>query len=188
MTELSLFPTPPLAGYDKTTGDIRLHSPESLGVVSIALPFGNQDRARAVIASAYGVHLPSPGKSVIATDGARLVMLGPDLAFIIFPHSAPDAGDVVRSKLGNAVYTTDQTDAWTALAIEGSSTRDALERICPIDLHPESFALDDAARTVMEHLGVLIIRVGDNDFLLLSASSSANSFLHALETSIANVS
>ncbi|MCY3983283.1 MAG: sarcosine oxidase subunit gamma [Roseovarius sp.] len=186
MAELSLFSTPPLDGYDKSTGDIRLYSPEALAVVSIALPLGSEDSALAIIASAYGVDLPSPGKSVIAPDGARLVRLGLDQAFIIFPHSAPDAEDVVQGKLEDAVYVTDQTDAWTALAIEGSSTRDALERICPIDLHPKSFAVDDAARTVMEHLGVLIIRAGDNDFLLLSASSSANSFLHALETSIAN--
>jgi sarcosine oxidase subunit gamma len=44
-----------------------------------------------------------------------------------------------------------------------------------------------AQRTVMEHLGVLILRTGDDAFMLLSASSSAKSFLHALETSVANV-
>ena len=40
----------------------------------------------------------------------------------------------------------------------------------------------------MEHLGTIIIRTEQDTFLLLSASSSAGSFLHAVETSIRNVS
>ena len=47
--------------------------------------------------------------------------------------------------------------------------------------------MDHAARTVMEHLGVLILRTGEDDYLLLSASSSAKSFLHAVEVSLTNV-
>ena len=39
----------------------------------------------------------------------------------------------------------------------------------------------------MEHLGVLIMRTGEDRFLLLSASSSAGSFLHAVETAIKSV-
>jgi sarcosine oxidase subunit gamma len=39
----------------------------------------------------------------------------------------------------------------------------------------------------MEHLGVLILRSGDDEYLLLSASSSARSFLHAVETSLRNI-
>ncbi|MYA88775.1 MAG: sarcosine oxidase subunit gamma, partial [Boseongicola sp. SB0662_bin_57] len=37
--------------------------------------------------------------------------------------------------------------------------------------------------TVMEHMGAMAIRTGDDAFLLLSAGSSAESFLHAVETS-----
>ena len=62
--------------------------------------------------------------------------------------------------------------------------REALERICPLDLHPDAFGVDHAARTVMEHLGVLIIRTGEEAYLLLSASSSAGSFQHALHLSM----
>ena len=48
--------------------------------------------------------------------------------------------------------------------------------------------LDQHARTSMEHLDTLIIRTAENSYHLMSASSSAGSFLHAVETSIKNVS
>ena len=188
MADYTLISAPPLAGHDETIGGIRLHAPADLAIVSIALPLGAEDAGLKAIKAAYGADMPAPGKSVVGKDGARLVRLGPDQGFVIFTHPTADAREVVDGKLKGKAYTTDQTDVWTGLAIEGARARTALERICPLDLHPETFAIDDAARTVMEHLGVLIIRTDANGYLLLSASSSANSFLHAIETSIENVS
>jgi len=131
--------------------------------------------------------LPAPGQSVMGNDDTRLVRLGPAQAFAIFTRATPDAEPHVQSLLKGAAYTTDQTDVWTGLMLDGLLARTALERICPIDLHPDAFAEGAAARTVMEHLGVLIIRTGPDAYLLLSASSSAGSFLHAVETSLVNV-
>ncbi|MBT8415130.1 MAG: hypothetical protein KJO30_12445, partial [Boseongicola sp.] len=53
----------------------------------------------------------------------------------------------------------------------------------PLDLDPDTFPTGSAARTVMEHLGAMIVRVDDTRFWLMSARSSAMSFLHAVETS-----
>lgn len=185
MSDFTLISAPPLAGYAQDFGDVSLKAPADLALVSIALPLGGEDAAEKAIATVYGVALPAPGKSVPSKDGkARLVRLGPDQAFVIFTHATPDAERFVAGKLKGAAYTTDQTDVWTGLEISGTGSRKALERICPLDLHPGSFAVDDANRTVMEHLGVLIIRTGAEAYLLLSASSSAGSFLHAVETSI----
>jgi sarcosine oxidase subunit gamma len=186
--DLTLTSAPPLAGYDANFGDLHLTAPADLAIVSLALPLGGEDAARKAIKSAYGIELPAPGKSALSKDGARLVRLGLDMAFVIFTHATPDAEPVVAGKLKGKLYTTDQTDVWTGLSLSGPRARAALERICPIDLHADAFAEGDAARTVMEHLGALIIRTGPDAFLLLSASSSAGSFLHAIETSIDNIS
>ena len=56
----------------------------------------------------------------------------------------------------------------------------SVARICPIDLHADAFGPDHATRTVMEHIGAMILRTGEDAFLLLSARSSAQSFLHAV--------
>ena len=118
----------------------------------------------------------------------RLVRLGIDQLFIIFPRAQKDAGAEPHTAkiLGGGFYTTDQSDVWVTLELSGAGARRALERICPLDLMPESFGIGAAARTTMEHLGTIIIRNDADSFLLMSASSSAQSFLHALETSIIN--
>ncbi|GAW35780.1 sarcosine oxidase, gamma subunit family [Roseovarius sp. A-2] len=187
MAEYTLQAEPPLAGTKMEIAGVRLWAPADLALVSLALPLGREDAADRAIKSAYGVDLPEIGRSVLAEDDTRLIRLAPDLAFALFTHATPDAGRVVAQRLNDALYTTDQTDVWVALALSGPDARRALERICPIDLHPQVFGLGHAARTVMEHLGVLILRTGEDDYLLLSASSSAKSFLHAVEVSLHNI-
>ncbi|MEM6587883.1 MAG: sarcosine oxidase subunit gamma [Pseudomonadota bacterium] len=188
MVKFNLVSAPPLAGYHQAFGGVTLHAPEDLAIVNMAVPLGGDARALKAVNTGYGVDLPELGKSVETKKGAaRLVRLSPDQAFVIFTHPAPDAEDVVTKRVKKAMYLTDQTDVWTGLEINGPGALAALERVCPIDLNPGAFAMGDAARTVMEHLGVLIIRTGEDRYLLLSASSSAGSFLHMLETSIRNV-
>lgn len=187
MSEYTLTPAPPLVGANMTIGEVRLRVPVGLAIVSLALPLGDEAEAAKAVQVAWGKALPEVGQSVTAKDGVRLVRLGQDQAFVIFPHTPPDAAQVVAARLNGRTYVTDQTDAWAVLEMGGPQSRTALERICPLDLHPKVFAIDAAARTVMEHLGVLIIRTGGDAFLLLSASSSADSFLHAVQTSMQNV-
>ncbi|MEM7074469.1 MAG: sarcosine oxidase subunit gamma [Pseudomonadota bacterium] len=186
MADFTLTSEPPLAGTQTTRGSVRLSAPESLAIVSVALPLGQEKPACSAIESAFKLVFPDPGQSTVAQDGTRLVRTGPDQALLIFEWPTPDAESHVASKLKGKAYTTDQTDVWVALALEGPDCRAVLERICPIDLDPTAFAENDAARTMMEHLGVLIVSTGKDSFLLLSASSSARTFLHALETSMFN--
>ncbi|SEM22132.1 sarcosine oxidase subunit gamma [Roseovarius tolerans] len=187
MAEYTLQAEPPLAGTEMEIAGVRLSAPADLAVVSLALPLGGESAAEEAVKDAYGLDFPGIGRSALAGDGTRLIRLAPDLVFALFTHATPDAERVVAEGLKGAVYTTDQTDVWVALALSGPNTRRALERICPVDLHPEVFGVDHAARTVMEHLGVLILRAGADDYLLLSASSSARSFLHAVEVSLRNI-
>ena len=87
----------------------------------------------------------------------------------------------MQGKLDGKGYTTDQTDAWVVLEISGPDTMAAMERLCPLDL--ASFETGTSGRTVMEHMGAFVVKIEDNRFWLMSASSSAASFLHAVETS-----
>lgn len=188
MAEFQLTAARPLAGYDKRFGAITLRAPADLALVSLAFPLGQEDIAQKAIKAAYGHALPEVGKAHAAKDETILIRMSRDQGFVLFTHATPDAERVVAEELKGAAYTTDQTDVWTVLEISGPDARTALMRICPLDLHDGSFAVMHAARTVMEHLGTIIIRTGPEAWLLLSATSSAGSFLHAVETSIRNVS
>lgn len=179
----NLFPEPPLGGFDQRFGELRLHERTELALVSLAIPQAGDTAAKKAIKSAYNLDLPRPGQST-ASKTHRLIRTAPDQAMLVFGDAAANAEPTVRTALKGACYTTLQTDAWVALFLSGAQARTVLERLCPLDLHDSAFPVGAAARTVMEHMGALIVREAQDGFLLLSASSSARSFLHAVETSI----
>jgi len=187
VAEFTLIAEPPLARIERTFGQTRLWAPADLAIVSVALPLGQEEAARKAMSSAFGTDLPEQGRFATAEEATWLTAMSPDQAFVIFPHHGTDAEHVVQQRLNGKAYTTNQSDAWVALCINGPEARIALERICPIDLSPNTFTTGSAARTFMEHLGVLILRTGETQYHLFSASSSADSFLHAVETSLRNV-
>lgn len=172
-----------LGGYDRSIGGIRLRERTELALVSLALPRGQEGEAERAIDSAFGLDLPEPGDSV-TTGTHRLVWMGTDQMMLVFENDAPLAEPGVRAALEGACYTTSQTDGWVILSVSGTGTREALSRICPIDLHERAFQIGNATRTTMEHMGAMVLRDGDESFLLFSASSSAKSFLKAVEDSI----
>mgnify|MGYP001598992241 CR=1 FL=1 len=189
MGEFTLKAEPFLGGYERDFGSASIKELHQAAIVSFALPNGGETKAEQTLNSVFGVECPKVGNSVLSKDGsARLMRLGPDQLFCLLrdKQDTHAAYRDMNQKLGQDIYTTDQSDVWVCLEISGSQTLKALERICPIDLHPDHFTIGSMARTTMEHLGTIILRSAENTYVLLSASSSANSFLHALETSIEN--
>lgn len=183
MDSFSLVSEPFLGGYSCDFDGTTLREVVDLTLISIAQPLGGQERLQKSVRSAWACALPAPGHCAVSKDETtRLLCLGPDAFFAIIA-GAGAAGDV-RARLGDAAYYTDQSDNWVGLQLSGPLAETALERICPIDIDPGVLPVGAFARTTMEHLGVIIMPNGNHSFLLLSASSSAKSFLHALETSI----
>ena len=102
-------------------------------------------------------------------------------------HSKLSAENKITDKVGETIYVTDQSDSWVIIKIGGPKSRAALERVCPIDLNPDFFPAGNVARTLLDHLGTIIMAEGNDQFLLLSARSSAHSFCKTLQRSIENV-
>ena len=186
MADLILTPETPLGGLRHETGGVAIVEITDRAIVSVAVPLGGRERLNGALTSAYGVGLPDIGTSM-RSDATVLLGLQTDLVFLVFdrPERRPDLA--VREKIGDAGHVTDQSDAWVALQVCGPKARATLERICPLDLHSGIFTEGTVARTVMEHLGVIIHRDGADSFLMLSARSSAESFARAVVTSAQNV-
>ncbi len=188
MSNLSLTAQSALGGIRRDFEGVSLAEVGGHALVSVATPLGGGERLAKAIASSYGAKLPTVGYSSLSDNGrARFLGLQPDQMFLLFEHEDDEALAAVTGQLGDAGYYTDQSDSWAMLRISGPAGRTALERICMLDLHPDSFDIDAVARTTMEHLGVIILREAADSFLLMSPRSSATSFLHAIETSIINV-
>ena len=178
--KISLEAAPLLGGASLELSGNRIVERDDLAIVSIATPLGGEEALAEALRNGWSLDVPKPTRSSLSGE-VRAVRTAPDQMMLIFPHATPDAEAVVQERLGGTGYTTDQTDGWIVLEVAGPDTLSAMERICPLDL--PSFEIGGTGRTVMEHMGAMTVRTGDDAFLLLSASSSAASFLHAVETS-----
>ena len=185
--DFTLEPKALLGGADIKIGDNRIVELDELAIVSIATPQGGADILAKALENGWNINVPEPAQTKISGD-TRAVRTSPDQMLLVFPHETPDANAIVQGKLDGAGYTTDQTDNWITLDVSGPDVHAALERLSPVDLSLVAFPVDASARTVMERMGALVIRISEDRFLLMSASSSAASFLHAIETSFLYVS
>ncbi len=188
MAEFQLTARPPL-GVEPIVGDgVEAGEVLGLSIVSIAAPIGGEAELGVSVNSVFGIGLPAVGEAIRSeNDGTWLLGLQPGQWFAVFECPEPRPLDVMRAKVADAAYLTDQSDSFAIVRIKGARSREALERICPIDLHPDEFSVGTVTRTLMEHLGVIILREDEDAFMLMSARSSARSFWHAVETSIRNV-
>ena len=182
MADITLQAVPVLGGVDKTLVENRIVERSDLAIVSVATPCDGGEALASALQNGWALEMPSHTRSTTIAD-TRAVRTASDQLLLFFQHDTPDANSVVQGKLAGAGYTTDQTDSWVVLEVSGPDTLAALERICPLDLHSQNFPVNASARTIMEHMGAIIIRLDPEKFLLLSASSSSGSFLHAVETS-----
>ena len=190
MADFALTARTPLDGYARTFGSVALAELAGLALVSAAVPQGGDAAFAAALAEGIGASRPATGESAPGDRfGARILGMQPDQLFILFEPPDPDrAAETVAEALGPAAYVTDQSDSWAMLRIAGAGAgaRAALERICMLDLDEDAFPQGKVARTVMEHLAVIVLRDGPDSFLLMSPRSSARSFLHAVEVSVEN--
>ena len=187
MPEFPLEPRTPLAGYAREFGGVRLKEVTDLSLVSLAVPSGGAGRLARVLDGAFGIGIPEVGHTAFSPGEKLYVLrLQNDQLFLAFEYSGDAAVAAVAGRLGDAGYYTEQTDSWAMLRIEGTGCRRALRRICMLDLEPGVFPCGAVSRTTMEHIGVIIMHEAPESFLLLAQRSYAESFLHALETSITN--
>ena len=185
MPEFKLVSEPLLGGYSEEFDGTKIEEVSDLAIVSIACPLGGSKRLRSAVSDAWSIDLPRPGTAEVSNEsGITLMFMAPDMHFALFRKDDRSPVERVAGELGDAAYCTDQTDNWVALRLSGAHSASALERICPVDVSPGSFPAGSATRTVLEHMGSVVYCESELRYLLLSASSSADSFLHAVETSV----
>jgi len=149
-------------------------------LLSIAASVNQIDSVSAALNNSAGVTWAEIGKSTTHGNVACLGLQA-EQVFLMSEHNDNDH-QALAKELAAVARVTDQSDSWVTIEVSGSRSRDVLERICPIDLEDSVFQDGAVARTLMEHLGVIVYRYQDT-YRLLSARSSADSFLHAITQS-----
>ena len=127
-----------------------------------------------------GVPLPGPATHQPGTPYSAF-WTAAEMWFVEAPFATHELiADQLKSALGDAASVTEQTDAWVAFDLAAADLAPILERLCNVDFRvaPDGYA----TRTVMEHLGVYLIKHGPGAARIYGPRSSAESLLHAIET------
>ncbi len=189
MAELTLTARQALQGKSAVHTGCELRTTPQRSIASIARRrSGSTQALSSALQSAHELELPAPGAFTV--NASLLVIWAGLNQWLAFGdmQTHPRLHDDLQASIGEHADITEQTDAWATVAISGEHSRAVLERVCALDLGPQAFPPGSAARTTMEHLNVIIACVETSPtFVLASASSSAQSFWHALETALGSV-
>lgn len=194
-THFTLTASSPLDGYSAIiNGAALVEITAALSIVSVA-PFTNDGTSfKTSIAKLFSSDLPN-ATTAYEQPGKKVCLFLPSAHgqwFLCFDNDGADpiykAKNLLGKRLSNRIAMTEQSDSWVVLALYGPLVRHTLERICPIDCSATAMPVGTTVRTVIEHLGTIILRRPDDSngnpcFWLLSARSSAASFLSTITAS-----
>jgi len=148
-----------------------------VALASVAARRGAGAALRAAARRHFSLDPPGPGWCAAGTP-VGFFWIGHEQWFAEAARDTlPDLASALGAALGDTAAITDQSDAWARLRLAGPRTRDVLEKLSPLDHDPSAFPTGAVARTVMEHVAVIIMAVSDEPaFTLLTPRSSARSF------------
>ncbi len=182
MARISLIANKTHAGHMREIAGNRIAVRDDLGLVSVAIPQGGDAALAGTLQHALGLDTPQVPETTSNGD-VTAFRLAPDQIMILAPDQDGTAHAKLDDLLGAVAYLTDQSDGSIIVEVQGPDVLAAMERLCPLDLGPSGLRPGHAARTVLEHIGTVVLRTDPDQFLLIAPGSSAASFLHAVETS-----
>lgn len=160
-------------------GPLRITERTDLALASVAARRGRMaDLATA--ARAAGLPLPDAARHQAGAPYSAF-WTAPEMWFVEAPFGSHELiADQLKAALGDAASITEQTDAWVVFDLAAADLAPLLERLCNLDFGtaPKGFA----TRSVIEHLGVYLVKQDQGAVRLYGPRSSAESLLHALET------
>ena len=131
--------------------------------------------AHAALAAATGVGLPSAvGKVAGDAQGTAVLWQGPDEFLVVAPEGSTLADELVTALGSDAGQVVDLSANRTIIELSGPSARLVLEKGCPADLHPRSFAVGTAISTVLGPVPLLLWKTAEDTFRLLPRASFAD--------------
>jgi len=183
----SLQPLTALGKREATTvtrGPLTISECTDVALASVAARKGRMaDLAKA--AKTAGVPLPAPATHQHGTPYGAF-WTAPEMWFVEAPYATHELiADLLKTALGDTASITEQTDAWVAFDLAAPDLTPILERLCNVDF--SNVPTGYATRTMMEHLGVYLIKHGLGKARLYGPRSSAESLLHAIETAARSV-
>ena len=176
-TRVGRRPISPAAHLAEKFAAAQVSGPRAVSLREV--PFWTMLGVRAVPGSAaagrietrLGAVLPTACGLVATGDGVSVLWLSPDEFLVV---SQQPQAELVEALTGEGGPATDLSANRTVLELEGPSARHVLEKGCPLDLHPRSFAAGRAYLTLIGSVPVIVWKVAEQRYLILPRSSFAD--------------
>lgn len=168
-----LIAKPALGHAPVTRGNTTLAEAAWTPIFSIA-PSPGQEKKVSTALKSLGLSFPKPNTWAEKGD-ARIVWTGRDQAFLFGVTPPEDMPAAI----------TDQSDAWVTLTLAGPEARATLSRLVSLDLRGATSG--QAARTALNHLPLILITEGPDNFRLMTFRSMARTAWHELEDALTKI-
>ncbi len=131
---------------------------EARGMVTLRGDLASS-KVKKVVKALTGQGIPASGR--IAGDGdTGVVWMSPDELLVMVPYEevGPALEKIAKALAGEHHLAVDVSDARAVFRVAGADAREVLARVCPVDLHVESFAVGDFRRTRMAQVAAAFWR------------------------------
>jgi sarcosine oxidase subunit gamma len=129
-----------------------------MALASVIARRGGEDYLARKVRERYGLDLPARPQRAFRVPHV-FVWAGPGQWLAVAERRAGhEFESELRETLAPLASIADQSDARAVVRVSGPRARDALAKGVPIDLDPRAFRADDAALTVVSHIGVQLWR------------------------------
>ncbi len=157
---------------------LRLTEPAPRAIVSIS-SYRARSALLAALQSEFGLTAPT-GPSFVYAAGITLsgVACG---RYLATAARETDLFARLTARLADLAALTDQSDLWHYFTLSGPSAAEALTRLVPIDLAPQTFPVGALATTRAGHLNLRLWHLGADIFELAVSRSYADDLRHDLE-------
>ncbi|WP_406011197.1 sarcosine oxidase subunit gamma [Streptomyces sp. NBC_00637] len=160
------------------TGDRGVTLTEWPFVTMVNLRVAPASEAADRIGKTWGAPLPSECGQTTTTGSCTVAWLGPDEWLVLSQTEAGAVTAELREALGTDPGSVVHVSAnRTTLELSGPAARQVLEKGCPLDLHPRSFAPGRAVSTTVGPVAVLLWQVDDTPTYRLFPRSSFADYL-----------
>jgi len=182
MSELALKPRSAFDGLlpssDATDG-LEITDRDGVGLATLVARRGARQMLRARLQSTFGIDLRE-GPVLSIGEGVLLVGTGADSWLAVSANHRRNFGAQLAGCFFESAAVCDQSDGYGLLRLTGAKAADVLQRLLPIDLHPQAFPIGSAASTITAHIPLLVWRLNEATFEVAVFRSYAASFVHAL--------
>jgi sarcosine oxidase subunit gamma len=153
-------------GADRGAVGVSLSVRHPASIVTIIARKDKAEAASKAVAARFGAGLPAAGKSSNG-EGVSFPWCGADQWYAIADNF--DEGELYRTlkeTLSGLASVSEQSHGRVIIRVAGPKARAVLGKGTPVDLHHSVFAIGSSAVTQMAHVGVHLVRTGEDSFEL----------------------